>query len=296
MRRPSKRERETTGDGGNGSGKDTGKDKRTSDMWIPVSLEKEFPAEFRYTSLLATALFVFILAIYVATMHPSVSGGDNGELLGCACELGIAHPPGYPTFTMLGFLFYKYFPFGKPAFRIGVMAAACDALAGVLVMLCVQRWVLFHEWNARCARHRLITGRSSSDNSPAKERARRETPLELEDNELVGTNWVGANWVGILGGGLYSLSPLVWLYSVQAEVFAMNNMFAALLLHLIIRYNEQRLPSTAYLGALCIGVGLTNQHTLLLFALPVVAWALSQDSFALCHPRHFGMLTYADVC
>jgi len=30
--------------------------------------------------------------------------------------------------------------------------------------------------------------------------------------------YVGANWVGILGGGMYSLSPLVWTYSVQVCV------------------------------------------------------------------------------
>ena len=32
-------------------------------------------------------------AIYVRTMHPTVAGGDSGELMGVACELGVAHPP-----------------------------------------------------------------------------------------------------------------------------------------------------------------------------------------------------------
>jgi hypothetical protein len=203
------------GDGG--SGKDAGKERRLAAKWMPVALEEEFPAEFRYTAPLGALLFVSVLSVYAATMHPAVSGGDNGELLGCACELGIAHPPGYPTFTMLGFLFFKYFPFGRPAYRIGFMSAMCDAMAGVLVMLCLQRWVLLHEVEARRERRRL-KGRDSSaqDNDSAK---------GSEDDGV----FIGSVWVGLLGGGLYSLSPLVWAYSVQAEVFAMNNMFAGTL-------------------------------------------------------------------
>jgi hypothetical protein len=279
MRRGGKKE----GRGDSGSGKDAAKERRPPAKWVPVALEDEFPSEFSHTALLATLLFVGVLSVYAATMHPSVSGGDNGELLGCACELGIAHPPGYPTFTMLGFLFFKFFPFGRPAFRIGFMSAMCDAMAGVLVMLCVQRWVLLHEVSAR--RDRRKKGRDSSeraasvqDNDSAKE-AKEESDV-----------FIGSAWLGLLGGGLYSLSPLVWMYSVQAEVFAMNNMFAALLLYLIIRYNEQRSPQLAYLGALCIGLGLTNQHTLVLYAVPVVVWALLQDKCALCAPRHFGVM------
>jgi hypothetical protein len=53
----------------------------------PISPE-DFEKELRYTPLFAMALFTGVLSIYVMTLHPSVSGGDNGELLGCACELG----------------------------------------------------------------------------------------------------------------------------------------------------------------------------------------------------------------
>ncbi len=154
---------------------------------------------------------------------------------------------------MLGHLFFLFFPFGKPAFRIGFMTAMCDALAGVLVMLCLHRWVLLHEWGARKEHLRLLRGPGASSSSEDASAKGKEPGV-----------YIGANWVGLLGGGLYSLSPLVWLYSVQAEVFAMNNMFASLLLYLIIRFNETRNPAIAYLGAFAIGIGLTNQHTLLL--------------------------------
>eukprot|EP00639_Heterosigma_akashiwo_P009720 CAMPEP_0194595734 /NCGR_PEP_ID=MMETSP0292-20121207/25180_1 /TAXON_ID=39354 /ORGANISM="Heterosigma akashiwo, Strain CCMP2393" /LENGTH=73 /DNA_ID=CAMNT_0039455741 /DNA_START=212 /DNA_END=429 /DNA_ORIENTATION=- len=35
-------------------------------------------------------------------MYPSLAGGDSGELLTTVCTGGVAHPPGYPTWTALG--------------------------------------------------------------------------------------------------------------------------------------------------------------------------------------------------
>ncbi|MBK6680559.1 MAG: DUF2723 domain-containing protein [Ignavibacteriales bacterium] len=50
-----------------------------------------------------TSLFVFI--IYFSTMAPSVLQIDTGELAAAQALPGIAHPTGYPLFTMLGWLF-----------------------------------------------------------------------------------------------------------------------------------------------------------------------------------------------
>lgn len=98
------------------------------------------------------------------------------------------------------------------------------------------------------------------------------------------SSWDGSAWAGIFAGGMYALSPLVWLYSLQAEVFAMNNLFCAALIYFAVRFNETRDPITAYFGAFLIGFGLTNQHTLLFFALPIVVWALSIASTTLLKP------------
>ncbi|EKX41692.1 hypothetical protein GUITHDRAFT_112399 [Guillardia theta CCMP2712] len=230
--------------------------------WVPTNLEEEFADEFKHVYFIAVLLFSVILSVYVATMHRSVSGGDNGELLGCACELGIAHPPGYPTFTVLGHFFVRFFPFGTPAFRVAFMSGTCDALAGVLVMLSVHRWFLL------------------------------ESTLEKKS---VAQAWVGSVWPSLLAGGLYSLCPLVWMYSVQAEVFAMNNFFAALLIYLILRFNEKRSLKLACLGSFSIGLGLTNQHTLVLFALPVVVWSLFVGRNVLINVRAISLLSFCGL-
>ena len=61
---------------------------------------------------IATAAIVFI--IYLFTLAPSVIQIDSGELAAVQATLGIAHPTGYPLFTMLGYLFLKIpLPFAK---------------------------------------------------------------------------------------------------------------------------------------------------------------------------------------
>ena len=35
-------------------------------------------------------------AVYFKTLYPHVPGGDSGELIAAAYQLGVAHPPGYP--------------------------------------------------------------------------------------------------------------------------------------------------------------------------------------------------------
>ena len=45
-------------------------------------------------------LLVFLL--YLATTCPTVYFGDSGELIAAADSLGVAHPPGYPLYTLLG--------------------------------------------------------------------------------------------------------------------------------------------------------------------------------------------------
>ena len=79
---------------------------------------------------LVTALFVFI--IYLFTLAPSVVQIDSGELAAVQATLGIAHPTGYPLFTMLGYLFSLIpLPFTK-IFQLNILAAIyCSTAVGV---------------------------------------------------------------------------------------------------------------------------------------------------------------------
>lgn len=85
------------------------------------------------------ALALAALVVYILTLFPTVSGGDSGELITAAYTLGIAHPPGYPLFTMLGKIF-SLLPFGTVAWRIGLMSAVFDSAAVGLLFAAITRW------------------------------------------------------------------------------------------------------------------------------------------------------------
>jgi hypothetical protein len=76
------------------------------------------------------------LLLYTVTMPPDLTfanyGADGGELITAAVTLGIPHPPGYPTYVLLGRLF-AYLPLGTVAFRFNLFSAVGMALAAALV-------------------------------------------------------------------------------------------------------------------------------------------------------------------
>ena len=57
------------------------------------------PARLRWAA--EAALAAGVLGAYARTAYPSMPGGDSGELVAEACQLGTPHPPGYPLNTLL---------------------------------------------------------------------------------------------------------------------------------------------------------------------------------------------------
>jgi hypothetical protein len=87
-------------------------------------------ALFRWTHACESlCVFAVALTILALTAYPTVSGGDAGELIVTACNLAVAHPPGYPTFSMLSALFVRLLPWGTPAWRVNMATATLTAVA-----------------------------------------------------------------------------------------------------------------------------------------------------------------------
>jgi hypothetical protein len=97
-------------------------------------------------------------------------------------------------------------------------------------------------------------------------------------------------WAAAFATLMFALSPLVWFYSVQAEVFAVNNMFVGLLVAGAVLFWERRSDSIAMMGAFSVGLGFTNQHTLVFYAFPLCAWALFNK------PSLLAPATFAKLC
>lgn len=76
------------------------------------------------------------LVIYILTLCREIFFTDGGELAAAAATLGIAHPPGYPLFTLLGRLL-TLLPISTIAFRIGLLSALSAAGAGMRPPWCL---------------------------------------------------------------------------------------------------------------------------------------------------------------
>ncbi|NXN50431.1 TM260 protein, partial [Rynchops niger] len=80
-----------------------------------------------------------VAALYTATLPPALPGGDAGELITAAYELGVAHPPGYPLFTLLAKLATRLLPVGSPAFRVNLLCSFLGAAAASCLFYTVFR-------------------------------------------------------------------------------------------------------------------------------------------------------------
>ena len=75
------------------------------------------------------ALMLGVLALYIATLLPGIGSGDTAEFQRVAPTLGVAHPTGYPLYTMLGWLWSRLPLGGTPAWRMNLFSAGMAALA-----------------------------------------------------------------------------------------------------------------------------------------------------------------------
>jgi hypothetical protein len=100
----------------------------------------------------------------------------------------------------------------------------------------------------------------------------------------------GSSAAATVGAAMYGFSPLIWNNALQAEVFSMNNMFVCLITHILVRYLGRNDPSChreAYLGAFIVGLGLSNQHTLVLYAAIIVPAVFISGWRRLLRPAQF---------
>jgi hypothetical protein len=86
----------------------------------------------RTSLLIALALFCITLAVYIGRMAPSVVPGDPGEYQLVAARWGIAHPPGYGFYALLGNVFTHLVPVGSFAWRANLLSAVCAS--GIVVL------------------------------------------------------------------------------------------------------------------------------------------------------------------
>ncbi len=195
------------------------------------------------------------LVVYTYTLAPSVTLEDGGELAVAGDWLGVPHPPGYPSWTMLAWLFARAFSFitfrgqPNPTWGIAFLSAFFGALSAGLAALLI------------CRSGRDILHRSSAL------------------SHSMGARLEGAVcWVaGVSSSLLFAFTPIMWSQSVIVEVYSLNAFFLILVMLLV--YVWMCCPRDRYLywAALFFGIGLTNYQVLLLAALALAIVVLFKD-------------------
>jgi hypothetical protein len=209
--------------------------------------------------------FAIVSTVYVLSAFPSLTGGDSGELLAESCThptIGTAHPPGYPTFLQLASLVRKLpLPFlARPLLSSDYKKIEYDVGNPLTVAWRVN--VMCAVLGAICAACIASTTFSML------------SLLSLHKFK---------DAVSVIAGLAFAFSPLVWEYSVTAEVFALNNAILAAQLMFTVRIlalrnsvesSDHRFESIYLaLGALLSGLAMSNQHASALQLVVVIPFA-----------------------
>ena len=185
---------------------------------------------------------VFLLAsiTYFLTLEPTVSWWDCGEFITSAYKLEVGHPPGAPTFIILGRMFTLLGGgAGNAALMVNMMSAL--ASAGTIMIL---YWTIVH------LAGKLFPGE------------------KLSMGEQI------AVWgSGLVGAMAFTFTDSFWFSAVEGEVYALSSFFTALVFWAILKwenvadekYANRWLVLIAYLVGLSIGVHLLN-----LLAIPAI--------------------------
>jgi hypothetical protein len=206
-----------------------------------VSSERQAMAERRAVRPIEwiSALVVLgaLLAVYGLTLAPTITwahhGADGGDLVTAVVRGSVPHPPGFPTYLLLGELFIRL-PWGDPAWRLNLMSATLAAGAAALTAVAIG--LLSYQ--------RQEEGKSAAHDPQSAIRH----PLSA-----------------ICAGLSLGLAPLFWSQALIAEVYAPAAFFAALVMLIALKGG----PAWALGLAWGIGIG---AHMTLLFLAPVVVW------------------------
>ncbi len=201
-----------------------------------------------------TALTVSF-GVFAYTVAPTVTMEDGGELAVAGDWLGVPHPPGYPSWSMLAWVFARLFSFvtfrgmPNPSYGIAMLSVVSGAIASGLAAMLI------------CRSGRDILRRSTLISHDMTARM---------ENIIC---WVG----GVSASLLFAFTPIMWSQSVIVEVYSLNALFLIAVLLLVYKWVCFPSDKTLFLVALIFGVGLTNYQVLLLAALSLAILIMFRD-------------------
>jgi len=198
----------------------------------------------RWNTILGWAVFIIATLVYLLTVEPTASWWDCGEYIATAYKLQVGHPPGAPTFQILG-RFFSLFAFGDTA-NVALMINAMSAITSGLT-------ILFLFWTITMLA-RKITGSVPEFSLPRA-------------LAILGS--------GLVGALAFTFSDSFWFSATEGEVYAMSSMFTAVTFWAILKWEAvadqehslRWIIFIAFLIGLSIGIHLLN-----LLAIPAITF------------------------
>ncbi|MEO6457670.1 MAG: DUF2723 domain-containing protein, partial [Chloroflexia bacterium] len=176
--------------------------------------------------LIGAALTLFWLIVYLFTVSPTVNFIDSGELITAAYEPGIAHPPGYPLYVLMGYV-ATHLLWGEVAWRLNAFSSFWSAICvGTFYFLILSAWS-YIQWSRA---QRVVS---------TVKRSRGSKALVRPDPEVRPRKMIYAPWELVAAAGAASLlgaSASFWSRSAQAKMYSLHFFFVALLFWLALNY------------------------------------------------------------
>jgi hypothetical protein len=212
---------------------------------------------YRLKVLLGCALLLLIdFIVYLSTLAPAVGFIDSGELAVVCQTLGIAHPTGYPLYTILGRLFCLL-PVGDTFFRVGLMS---------LVFTCAGNLVLFFI---------LLT----VPTSPARRKHKSADPRL---------------WSALVASLTFSFTPTLWLQATSNEVYSLNLLLFAVIILLVAIWQGARDRSKSerilYLLSFLYALSFGNHMSAVLLVPAVLFILIATYRVAIFRPKRLSLV------
>lgn len=193
---------------------------------------------------------VIVFVVYLTTLAPSVIQIDSGELAAVQSTLGIAHPTGYPLFTMIGYVFLKIpFPFSK-IYQANLLASFWCAFSVVLFIK--STLLLLNNLNSFA----LFDSKSRKKNLGEKNQ-------NYESSVIL---------ISILSGLFLAFTKTYWFQSTSVEVYSLQIFLFNLIIFLSLKAYlrvKSKLTNWMYVG-IAFALGFANHMTTILI-LPFTA-------------------------
>ncbi len=195
-------------------------------------------------NVLGWVVFLIATTVYLLTAEPTVPWWDCGEYTATADKLQVGHPPGAPTFQLIGSLFsiFAGSDTSLVAYAMNAMSAICSGFT-----------ILFLFWTITMLAKKLVKNKE----------------------EMTLGQMIAIFASGVVGSLAYTFSDTFWYSAVESEVYAMSSCFTAISFWAILKWeteaddkhNLRWLILIAFLIGISIGVHLLN-----LLAIPAITY------------------------